>query len=271
MKPCAKCGMVKALDEFHRDKRKADGRRSRCKACFNADQLAFQRRHKAETGQYYSRTFFYNHTCDACGGTWESRVRQARYCSGSCANSVRGYQVACEECGLAWESKTTGVRWCSPACARASRFSKELVVWRPSPWWSGRMWPVARPARRWYAGQCRRCSIWFVFDQPANAYCSQRCSRADSRDRRRARERDAFVESVSRWKIFERDKWICQLCKRKVNRNAVVPHPRAPVIDHVIPLARLGTHEPANVQCAHFMCNSIKSDRGGGEQLALIG
>jgi hypothetical protein len=25
------------------------------------------------------------------------------------------------------------------------------------------------------------------------------------------------------------------------------------------------------VQCAHFLCNSIKGDRGGGEQLLLIG
>ena len=74
-----------------------------------------------------------------------------------------------------------------------------------------------------------------------------------------------------RQKVFERDHWVCQLCRRKVNRTATAPHPKAPVIDHVIPLNKGGTHEPANVQCAHFICNSIKGDRGGGEQLALIG
>lgn len=92
-----------------------------------------------------------------------------------------------------------------------------------------------------------------------------------SKARRRAREKDAFVADVNRYEIFERDKWTCKLCHRKVNRRAVVPHPKAPVLDHVIPLAGDGTHEPANVQCAHFLCNSLKSDRGGGEQLMLIG
>jgi len=56
-------------------------------------------------------------------------------------------------------------------------------------------------------------------------------------------------------------------------RNAVVPHPKAPTIDHVIPLSKGGTHEPANVQLAHYYCNSIKADGawGAGEQLAMLG
>jgi 5-methylcytosine-specific restriction endonuclease McrA len=45
-----------------------------------------------------------------------------------------------------------------------------------------------------------------------------------------------------------------------VKRDKVVPHPKAPVLDHILPLAQGGTHEPTNVQCAHFMCNSIKRD-----------
>jgi len=49
---------------------------------------------------------------------------------------------------------------------------------------------------------------------------------------------------------------------KKVMRGAVVPHPLAPTIDHVVPLAAGGLHEPANVQLAHFLCNARKSDRG---------
>ena len=33
MKTCTVCGTVKPLDEYHRDKRSSDGRRSRCKSC----------------------------------------------------------------------------------------------------------------------------------------------------------------------------------------------------------------------------------------------
>ena len=50
-----------------------------------------------------------------------------------------------------------------------------------------------------------------------------------------------------------------------------VPHPRAPTVDHVVPIAEGGDDTRANVQLAHFLCNSTKSNGGGVEQLALIG
>jgi len=52
-----------------------------------------------------------------------------------------------------------------------------------------------------------------------------------------------------------------------------VPHPLAPTIDHLIPLADGGSDSPANVATAHFLCNSTKGERhgGGGDQLTLIG
>ncbi|WP_442803649.1 HNH endonuclease [Streptomyces pseudogriseolus] len=86
-------------------------------------------------------------------------------------------------------------------------------------------------------------------------------------------EREAFVASVNRQAIYQRDRWVCQLCRKPVARGKAVPHPKAPTIDHIVPLARGGTHEPANVQLAHYHCNAIKSDGewAGGEQLALIG
>jgi 5-methylcytosine-specific restriction endonuclease McrA len=70
-----------------------------------------------------------------------------------------------------------------------------------------------------------------------------------------------MVEPVYRYKIFEQDEWTCQLCGLPVDREAEVPSPLAPTIDHIIPLAKGGTHEPSNAQCAHFICNSTKCDR----------
>lgn len=78
------------------------------------------------------------------------------------------------------------------------------------------------------------------------------------RDRRRARKRDAFVEIVRRAEIFARDLWRCMLCGEPLAMAEQVPHPLAPTIDHVIPLARGGAHAPWNVQAAHFLCNSRK-------------
>ena len=50
-----------------------------------------------------------------------------------------------------------------------------------------------------------------------------------------------------------------------------VPHPKAPTIDHIVPLADGGDDIKANVRLAHFLCNSRRGARGGTEQLWLIG
>ncbi|MFI5992496.1 HNH endonuclease [Streptomyces sp. NPDC051362] len=104
------------------------------------------------------------------------------------------------------------------------------------------------------------CSTWFVTDNPRDQNCSRRCGRRAAKDRRRALERDAFVEHVSRPEVYERDQWTCQLCGEAVLRYEVVPHPQAPTLDHIVALAQGGTHESANVQLAHFYCNTIKND-----------
>ena len=90
------------------------------------------------------------------------------------------------------------------------------------------------------------------------------------RQRRSRRLAEAFVAPVVRSEIFERDNWKCHLCGKKVDREAKYPAPGSATIDHIIPLAKGGTHEPANVALAHARCNVTKQDGGGGEQLAII-
>lgn len=94
---------------------------------------------------------------------------------------------------------------------------------------------------------------------------------AKSRARHRARKRDAFVEDVLPDEIYQRDRYTCRLCGKRLAMTKFAPHPKSPSIDHIIPLSQGGTHEPANVQAAHFICNARKSDRLGGDQLLLIG
>lgn len=114
-------------------------------------------------------------------------------------------------------------------------------------------------------------------------YCDDACKvvgqrtakarrRRREKDTRRARGRDAFIEPVYRTKVFERDGWRCGLCGQSVPKGLAVPHPKAATLDHIVPIAAGGTHGYANVQLAHFLCNSRKSDRvaGPGEQLRLI-
>lgn len=80
-------------------------------------------------------------------------------------------------------------------------------------------------------------------------------------NRRRARLLDAFVAHVDPQAIWDRDGGICQLCDEPIDPGLAWPDPMSKTLDHVLPLATGGTHEPANVQLAHALCNCIKGDR----------
>lgn len=100
---------------------------------------------------------------------------------------------------------------------------------------------------------------------------AMKARRHNAKAARRVRERDAFVATVVPAEIFARDRWRCHICRRQLRPANVVPHLRAATIDHLIPLSLDGTHEPANVRTACYSCNSAKGNRGGNEQLLLIG
>jgi 5-methylcytosine-specific restriction endonuclease McrA len=83
-----------------------------------------------------------------------------------------------------------------------------------------------------------------------------------SRNLRRVRKHNAYVAHVYRSEIFTRDNWICQLCgKPVVTLDEHYSHPFYPTLDHILPLSKGGTHEPANVQTAHRRCNGSKGNR----------
>jgi 5-methylcytosine-specific restriction endonuclease McrA len=88
--------------------------------------------------------------------------------------------------------------------------------------------------------------------------------------RRRARRRAVLIEHFTHREIFERDCWICQICKQKTNPEADRFDPLYPNLDHVIPLSEGGPHTRANTRCTCFRCNCSRGNRGGNEQLALI-
>lgn len=134
---------------------------------------------------------------------------------------------------------------------------------------------------RFVSAQCVECGDWFIGDRHKYysaggglPHCSDQCSarrnRRIGKERRRALKRDAYRANVPRRQVYEADGWRCHICGKKVKRRSQVPDPMAPTIDHVVPLAQGGTHEPANCRTAHFICNARKGDRGGGEQMILL-
>lgn len=66
----------------------------------------------------------------------------------------------------------------------------------------------------------------------------------------------------------ERDNGVCWLCGKtcdwsnyEIVDGTFIAGNQYPSIDHVIPLAKGGTHTWDNVKLAHRICNSIKSDK----------
>lgn len=123
---------------------------------------------------------------------------------------------------------------------------------------------------------CGRCGVSVtVLAGPGSG--NPRCdtcrleARRAARRTRKAKRRGVMRVAYEPRTVFERDGWRCGLCGKPVCRSAQVPHPLAPTIDHIVPVARGGHDVPENVQCAHFECNWRKGDRGGNEQLLLLG
>jgi len=118
-------------------------------------------------------------------------------------------------------------------------------------------------------------------------YCSTACSNRravdpaspmlDRRTRHLAKSRARRLQRALTWdgvsdqQILDRDGWRCHICHRKIRTTHTNPHPQSRSIDHIVPLSEGGDDTAANKRAAHLACNMARSNRGGHEQLALIG
>lgn len=175
----------------------------------------------------------------------------------------------CERTCLKATTQRYAERFCSLDCRDTWRRRDRLpvlyvgLVVRPEP---VHVEPKPVKLRVWVAGRCRRCTAPFVDRQPDARFCSKRCGRKYWRDQRKDE-----VPHATRLYVLERDGWRCQVCKRGIPATLAVPHHKAGTADHVIPRSQGGGNDAANLRAAHFICNTLRGNRGGNEQLALIG
>lgn len=115
--------------------------------------------------------------------------------------------------------------------------------------------PTAAQSRR----ECPVCGTTFV-RVGLKTYCSRSCKeKAKSRERQAVmREADMGLVALRTF-VAERDGWICQICKKPIDRELAYPHPKSRSLDHTVSLALGGEHTPENSQIAHLDCNQSKN------------
>ncbi|PZG53148.1 hypothetical protein C1I98_06210 [Spongiactinospora gelatinilytica] len=195
--------------------------------------------------------------CSSCGKLLWSGTTSLPAGSLKCRPCRRAASKApCTTCGLEFDAWTGGHRrrTCSSACEREARL-RAITEARQAP----------RPLRA-----CEDCLV-AVATCGVVALCDRcRVVRKALRDlehwRRKNRRRRLDLARVASEpytlvEIAERDGFCCQICRDPVDMKLVWPKLWAPTIDHVVPVVAGGDDTPANVQLAHFVCNSRKGGR----------
>lgn len=204
-----------------------------------------------------------------CSGHWKQQYGKREQ-----------YPIVCVTCEKEHLSARRDGKYCSETCKgigqRGKPSGNQGTSWTRRQRATNKLYWAAKGTQgksTWTSGPCAQCGTQFTAVGPGLAarFCSTRCATAKKNRVRRARQRGVERAYYTRMSIFTRDGWRCHICKRTVRKDQQAPHPLAPTLDHLVPLAEGGPDNAANVATAHFMCNSRRGARGGNEQLALIG
>lgn len=218
-------------------------------------------RHNRERGPEGSRTKRERDTrekiiCGICGVIFTPSNEHKRYCSDQCSKESddrktkqwsENHKVVvvptkriCKWCGVEFE--TIGKRQCC-----CDEHSYQYLHGREKP--------------RERDHICEWCGESYTTRYSKSRACCDKHAKKLNKFERKQRQRAIIHVPYSRREIFTRDNFICHICGASIDMNAVAPHPYSPSIDHVIPIKHGGADTPENVRAAHFICNSIKSDR----------
>lgn len=76
-----------------------------------------------------------------------------------------------------------------------------------------------------------------------------------------------YDPSITRRAVYERCRWKCSICGKRVSPRRKYPHPKSASLDHIVPLSwRQDSpgHVWGNVTLAHLVCNQRKGARWAG-------
>lgn len=188
--------------------------------------------------------------CENCCAQFTSIIPKARYCSDKCQRAhyrkTKHYgPFTCSHCHAEFYRRDNRRdTFCGRACNFAHRRLIEAEV--------GALYLIAQSVRR---GRSRRKGQVDI----------TRASRIGIM-KRNARIRMHRIDRIDPIKVFERDRWRCHICQKKTKRELRGSASKlAPELDHVLPIARGGSHTWGNVACSCRGCNRSKGSTPFGQ------
>jgi 5-methylcytosine-specific restriction endonuclease McrA len=235
-KVCSGCKASKPLGEYCQDRQKSDGLSSRCKSC------------RAEAARQYAAS-------DA--GRESQRQRSRRYAQANpekASAAVRAWRERHPDYSAEHNRKW---REANPdASARYYAENRDRVAEM------GKAWRKVNAERKAEANR-----IWAESNRESRSASARKWQQANPEkareiaDRRRARKRAATVGTVDLDQLWVDCLGLCGICGDVIDLAVRHPNPMSKSIDHIVPLAAGGTHEQANLQWAHLVCNIKKGAR----------
>lgn len=192
--------------------------------------------------------------------------------------------VACSDCGVSFKRTNQGLR-CRP-CSVARRRARLEAKRRAAGVEPRRQKPA--PATKIRYAECHACGATFVARSSSAKFCGDACrlvatSRKCSQrivDLYHAAGKPVSVGRAMGWReqivayLVVRDGGRCAICRKLVDislPSGPRGDDRGPSIDHVIPRSAGGSDDLSNLRLTHWACNRARGNRGGNEQLRLVG
>ena len=163
----------------------------------------------------------------------------------------------CPQCGNTFIANVAHQKYCSPECRYQESLDKvhqrnvENFV------------PIV--------STCKECSKVFTttFDHRSQLFCSEECSirywKKLYKQNRKIQIREAYVEPVNLWDLYNRDYGICSICGLPVPDSSEPSNIWAATVDHIVPLSLGGEHSTMNCQLSHRICNCLKGQENDTE------
>lgn len=268
---CRKRAESKRRDNRNRKPRVVISRGT-CRVCGTSDGMDWCAHHQSSMTATYCRDCWNARCRDyyrANSNFYDRREQAARRSVQRWASGIR----ACGYCASEFTQTHPNHKFCSERCRAHSR--------RPTP--KAKVATKPGPSRRIAFRDCSVCGKLMAVHNHRK-FCSDQCRLEESSNRLMGLYRAALqvvdVKLAMHWHrqlcayLAHRDGDCCGICGDPVDIS--LPSGTrgldcGPSVDHIIPHSTGGSDDLTNLRLTHWACNRNRGNRGGFEQLRLLG